>query len=78
MLKATLSILWVHSPNGFHAAVSSNELNELLHPHIKLKGRVQFAQLALVVVAPGEALGGVMTGQGLLHLPRHKEYVQVG
>lgn len=49
-----------HAPNGIHTPIPLDQLNVLLHSYIELKGGVEFAQLALVVMAPAEALGGVV------------------
>jgi hypothetical protein len=66
------------SLDGVESVVGFDELHEFLNANVELHGTLEFAQLALVVVAPGQTLGRLVLGETLLHLPRDEEHLQIG
>jgi hypothetical protein len=66
------------SLDGIKSVVGFDELHKFLNANVELHGTLEFAQLALVVVAPGQTLGRLVLGETLLHLPGNEEHLQIG
>lgn len=65
-------------PDRLDAEVLADQLDELLLAEVELQGALQLPKFGLVVVAPVEAAGGLVSLEGLLHLLRDEEQVDVG